>query len=281
MSHPMQLDPEAYWNEQAGPRWIACQSMLDRVLGPVSRSILDHAALRSGERVLDIGCGCGHLCGEVAELVGAGGQVLGLDISRPMVDHARRTIARSQVEFVAGDAQTHELGSARFDVALSRFGVMFFRDSVAAFANIAQALTANGRIAFAVWQPVDRNEWISWPVATIADLLPEDSEPPFGDDDAPGPFRFADPDRIGRVLEEAGFKDVHVAGYAETLVYPGSADEILATVKQVGPLSAAVESLDEETKATAIERVEARIRELHQGGGLGFPGAWWVLTARR
>ena len=255
----MQIDPEAYWNEQAGPRWI----------------------LRPGERVLDIGCGCGSLCQDIAELVGDSGRVVGLDISRPMVDHAQRTIDRPHVAFAAGDAQTYEFDPASFDAALSRFGVMFFRDSVSAFANIARALAPGGRVAFAVWQPIDRNPWITWPVATIADLLPEDSEGPYGDDDAPGPFRFADPDRAKRVLGEAGFNDVDVTGFEETLVYPGSAEEILATVSQVGPLSAALESLDEETTKAALERVTAKIRELHRGGGLGFPGAWWLLTARR
>lgn len=277
----MQGDPEAYWNEQAGPRWIACQSMLDRVLAPVTRSIIETAAPRASERVLDIGCGCGSLCHDVAELVGGSGRVVGLDISRPMVDHARKTSDRSHVDFVAGDAQTHELEPASFDAAISRFGVMFFRDSVAAFGNVARALAPGGRVAFAVWQPIERNPWITWPVATIADLLPEESQGGFGDDDAPGPFRFADPDRARLVLEAAGFTEIGVTGFEETLVYPGTADEILATVTQIGPLSAALESLDEDATATAMERVAAKVRELHQGSGLGFPGAWWILTARR
>jgi SAM-dependent methyltransferase len=281
MSHPMHTDPERYWNEQAGPRWIACQSMLDAIMAPVTRSILEAAGLRAGERVVDIGCGCGSLCLAAAEAVGDSGLALGVDISQPMVDHARTTSDREQLDFVAADAQVHAFEAASFDAAISRFGVMFFRDSVAAFANIARALVPGGRISFAVWQPVERNPWITWPVAAIRDLLPDAPEPPATDDDAPGPFRFADADHARDVLSAAGFGDVDISGVDATMTVRGSHDEILDMVTRVGPLSRALEPLDDGTRAAALDRVETTIGELHDGTGFGLAGAWWILAGRR
>lgn len=275
----MQTDPETYWNEQAGPRWVACQAMMDQIMVPVTRSILETAALRSGDRVVDIGCGCGSLCHSAAELVGAGGRVLGVDISRPMVEHARGASDHAHVDFAVGDAQIHPLEAAAFDAAVSRFGVMFFRDSVAAFTNIAQALEPGGRVAFAVWQHVQRNPWITWPVAAIRDLLPDAPGAP--DADEPGPFRFADADRARAVLTGAGFTDVDIRGVSDTLTVRGTHEEILDMVQRVGPLSRALGALDAETAATALARVTARIHELHDGTGFGLGAAWWILSARR
>lgn len=281
MSTPtMQDDPEAYWNDMAGPRWVAAQAMIDRVLEPVSQAILEAAAVEPGERVIDVGCGSGSLALAVAA---AGGRVTGLDISRPFVDHAaaRARDLGADVDFVLADAQDHDFGAARFDAALSRFGIMFFRDSTAAFANLAGALNPGGRCVFACWQPIDKNPWITWTADAVADLLPDDMPPTVpGGEDQPGPFRFADRDRVTAVLTGAGFADVDLIGFDRDLRIAGSADDVMALVRQIGPLSRIVDALPPDLAERALARVVARIDELHDGDGMSLGGSWWIVRAR-
>lgn len=285
MSTTMQDDPEAYWNEHAGPRWVAAQAALDQVMAPISDSILAAAKLAPGERVADIGCGAGSLSLAAAEAVGPAGQVTAVDISTPLLDHTRARAAAAGValDAVRADAQDYAFAAGSLDAVVSRFGVMFFRNSAAAFANLARALTGEGRCVFACWQAVDTNPWITWPVAAIADMLPEEARGgglPV-DGDAPGPFRFADAARTRAMLEAAGFAAVEIEGHDQALHVRGSTDEIMAMLLQVGPLSRALEALDPAAAEEATARVRARAQAMREADGLRQRGAWWVVSARR
>src|ERR1700722_16858165 len=194
------LDPDgpnaaqiAYWNETAGPSWVAMQDDLDRELRELGLAAMAALAPRAEERLIDIGCGCGATTLELARRVGPGGGVLGVDISAPMLGVARE---RAAAEGLA------QAGFLPVDGAFSRFGVMFFEDPVAAFANIRAAVSPRGRLAFVCWRALAENPWMTVPMAAILPLLP--APPPAQTPGAPGPFAFADRDRLFAILRDAG-----------------------------------------------------------------------------
>jgi SAM-dependent methyltransferase len=197
---------------------------------------MDRLAPAPGETLLDVGCGCGDTSLELARRVGAEGEVLGLDISAPMLDVARRRAKEDGargLEFREADAQTAALPGGR-DAVFSRFGVMFFADPVAAFRNLRRALRPGGRLVFVCWRPLAENLWMRLPAETAAGLVPPAPPPEPG---APGPFAFADPDRVRRILAEAGFAGIEITPHDEAI---GGLD-LEGTVEmsfRVGPLGA-------------------------------------------
>ncbi len=202
-----------YWNATAGQTWARHQAQLDRQIEPLGLEALRALAARPGERVLDVGCGCGQTTLELAERVGAAGAVTGVDISSPMLAIAQaRSVpdGAANPRYLECDAQTADLGQGQYDAVFSRFGVMFFSDPVAAFANLRKALTSAGRLAFVCWRPFSENLWIRAPMEAAQPFLPP--SPPM-DPTAPGPFAFADPDRVRSILSEAGFSDVTLRAF--------------------------------------------------------------------
>ena len=202
----------AYWNSSGGERWVAAQEHTDTMLAPVSKALLDRANLKPGMAVLDIGCGCGAASLEAAGRVGRAGRVLGMDVSRDMLDRAKARLAArgkaggsTPVEFVLADASGYPF-TPFADIAISRFGVMFFGDPAQAFANIAKAIVPGGRLVFACWRGVQENPWMQVPLHAVYDAgIPRMPRP--GPED-PGPFSFADPERVTRILTEAGFSAI-------------------------------------------------------------------------
>ena len=209
--HPAaNADQIAYWNDSAGKRWAALQPRLDIAFAGLTGQILALAAPRPGERVLDVGCGAGATSLALAQSVAPGGSVLGVDVSAVMLARAKARAAADApagLSFVLADASTHALPAAGFDLIFSRFGVMFFDNPVAAFANLRRALAPAGRLAFICWRPMPESTWFQAPVAAARPYLPQ-SPPP--DPLAPGPFAFADPDRVRSVLAEAGFARIAI-----------------------------------------------------------------------
>jgi SAM-dependent methyltransferase len=200
-----------HWNVQAGPTWAKFQVQLDRTVEPLGLEAIRALAPGPGERVMDIGCGGGQTTLELAARVGASGAVTGIDISAPMLEVALRRVApagAAQPEFRQIDAQTGDLGDAAFDAAFSRFGIMFFSDPAAAFGNIRRALKSDGRLAFVCWRPYPENLWMRLPLEAALPFLPP--MPPPGDPTAPGPFAFANPDRIRAILGAGGFQAVTI-----------------------------------------------------------------------
>ena len=157
------------WNGDSGRRWAADADRRDRILAPVADALLAAADPRPGERVLDLGCGCGVTSLAAAQAVGPGGTVTGIDLSAPMLELARdrrNTTALTHIDVVEGDAQSHDLGGP-FDLAIGRFGTMFFADPTAAFTNLAAAMRPGGRLCLATWQPLVANEWLLVPGAAL------------------------------------------------------------------------------------------------------------------
>ncbi len=272
-----------YWNELAAPSWIAQQERLDRLLQPVGERALARAAAAAGEAVLDVGCGCGTSTLALAAAVGTGGRVLGVDVSRPMLEQARARAAQrglSQVRFLEADAQTAELEPAVFDLLFSRFGVMFFADPRAAFANLRSALRPGARVTFACWQALARNPWMTVPLSAVAKHLTLPAPPPPG---APGPFAFADPDRVRGFLEQAGLAEVAFEDLQLPLaVGGGETESAVELLLQVGPVGALLR--DAGAGPELRERVAASLREalvpFASPSGPRLPSAAWLVSAR-
>jgi len=277
-------EQRSYWNEQAGPIWVAQQEQLDLQIGPHGERAIARLAPAPGERLLDLGCGCGATTLALARRVAPGGHVVGLDLSEPMLARARERAAEAglaNLSFRVADVQTAPLDAGAFDAAFSRFGVMFFADPAAAFANVRGALRPGGRLTFACWRPVKENPWVLVPMAAAAPLL---SLPPPAPEGAPGPFAFGDAGRVRRILEQAGFADIAIDG-VELPMTPGGGDLDAAadTLLQVGPLSSALREMNagpalrDQVRGAVRKAFEPFVRD----GRVELGSAIWLVQARR
>jgi len=267
------------WNGATGHTWAELQALTDMQLQPLGGEAMRALEPKPGERVLDIGCGSGETSLELAAAVAPGGSVLGVDISETLLGLARtRAEGRGlPVGFLAADAQTTDFGGERFDAAFSRFGVMFFSDPAAAFANIGAALKPGGRLAFVCWAPIGRNPVMRTAIEAAAPLIPplEPSDPL-----APGPFAFADPERVRTILGTAGYADVHIRLF-ETLVGGWTLDQAMIVAQRIGPLGSVLRQ-NPDLRPTVIEAVAAALaRNQGADGRVRLGAAVWIVTARK
>ncbi|MBO0764863.1 MAG: methyltransferase domain-containing protein, partial [Hyphomicrobiaceae bacterium] len=204
--HKANADQATYWSGAAGLRWIARQETLDIVLEPIQAILSERAAVATGERVIDVGCGCGASSIALARRVGPTGRVTGVDISAPMLARARQQApADLPLEFVLADATVHPFEPGAADLLVSRFGVMFFADPVVSFRNMRNGLRPGGRVTFACWRALDLNPWMHLP---LLEALKHVAAPPRWGPDEPGPFAFAREERVRGILEGAGYSAV-------------------------------------------------------------------------
>lgn len=268
MSNQEQLE---YWNGDAGTQWVAAQEQLDAMLSPLSRQVLEVAAARKDEHVLDIGCGCGTTSMALAENALA---VTGIDISAPMVAHAQRRIARlSNVSVHEADASEWR-GETPFQLAFSRFGVMFFEDSLAAFKNIHANLSADGRLCFICWRLPQDNPWLAVPGAAAAPYLPA---PPA--ETGPGPFAFADEGFTQELLYAAGFCKVSLRLCEAELTLGPDVAAALSFQTRIGPLARVMTELEGDAQRSALDAVAAALRPYQQADGLKLGASCWIVTA--
>jgi SAM-dependent methyltransferase len=231
------------------------------------------------DHVLDIGCGAGQTTRDAARLAAAG-SVLGVDVSAPMIERARRlTIAEGlrNVSFEHADAEVHRFPEVRFDVAISRFGTMFFADPVAAFANIGRAMRPNGRLVIMVWQGHDRNEWS----VSIQRALTGGADVPVASLAGPDPFSLADPTTTERLLETAGFGDAAFTEVHAPVYYGPDVAAALEWVSGFSCVSDILQRLDPGSTARARERLRQVLAEHASEDGVWFGSRAWIVTARR
>jgi len=267
---------QEYWNGPAAERWIAAREALDRSMEGITRAALAMASPRPGERALDLGCGCGTTALLLREQVGPGGWVEGIDVSAPMLEVARGRAAGAGVRFTEADAGTHRFDTA-FDLAFSRFGVMFFSDPVAGFGNIRRALAAGGRLCFVCWRAVVDNPWMTAPVEAVRDLLPP-IEP--GDPDGPGPFALADRARLDGILARAGFTDVRVTAHDDAMYMGETTEAAAAAALRAGPLGRMVAELPGDVIEAIRQRLVAALARFATPHGVAPPAAVWLVDAR-
>jgi len=228
-------DQVEYWNSASGEKWILFQETLDTVFQAVNDRLLVRADPKSGEKVLDVGCGTGATTRDFADKVGPGGRVVGIDISQILLDRAeeRRADTRADhIRYLLADAQTHAFAGNDCDLLTSRFGVMFFADPVAAFANLMTALRPGGRVSIVSWSAMAENPWFEIPRnAAVAALGKPVPKPPT----APGPLAFADRDYVLGIIREAGFADCSAVVEQVHFFFPGTVDEVAALASNIGP----------------------------------------------
>jgi len=266
-----------YWNKTAGLTWAAMQAQLDRQIEPLGARAMEGFAAQPGETVLDIGCGCGQTTLALAERVGGSGGVTGADISQPMLEVARARPAPAggaKPRFVEIDAQTGDLGEGVFDGAFSRFGVMFFADPAAAFANIGRALKPRGRLTFVCWRPFAENLWMRAPAEAAASLLPAMAPP---DPNAPGPYAFSDPVKVWDILAAAGFQAIEIRLF-DAVIGGGTLEEATALALRVGPLGVAMRE-HPHLAAPVAKAVRAALAPHETPRGVLMPAAVWIVRA--
>ncbi|PPQ14430.1 SAM-dependent methyltransferase [Bradyrhizobium sp. AC87j1] len=272
------------WNGQSGERWVAHQAQLDARLAVFGQAAIEAAAPAAGERVLDVGCGTGASTLALAARVGAGGQVLGVDISEPLIARARALAPQdTPALFRVADASSGELPQGAFDILFSRFGVMFFADPTGAFAHMRRALKPGGRVAFVCWRGVAENDWMRLPMGAIKGIVPPMAPP---DPEAPGPFSFGDRGRVARILTAAGFTDIALAPFDVSVPFGEGAtrdaaiDNAVKMTLEVGPLSRALVDQPDDIRARASAAVRAAFAGRAGERSVTINSATWIVTAR-
>lgn len=267
------------WNGDEGRHWVAHRRRYDAMLRRLTPHLLDAADVAAAEHVLDIGCGSGETTCAAARAA-RHGLALGVDLSGALLSEARRRAAQEgvdNVDFEQGDAQLHPFATERYDVVMSRFGVMFFDEPGAAFGNIARALRPDGRLALLCWRDISHNEWI----LTLGGALAAHVELPALDATGPGPFSLADPRRIRELLDGAGFADISVTAIAEPMRFGDDVDDVLGFVRDTALVRELLSDADEETTRKALDAVRAALTPHQSPDGVLLGGAAWLVTARR
>jgi SAM-dependent methyltransferase len=269
------------WNGDDGLHWAQHRDRYDTMLHPHATRLLHAAAIAPGQRVLDIGCGCGETTCRAARQAGPGGGALGVDLSGPMLDEARRRAARellSNVSFEQADVQAFPFEAEAFDVAISRFGVMFFDDPHAAFVRIHQALRPGGRLAFLCWQDVMENDHLVVPFSAIARYVPL---PELGGPGRPGPFSLADPERIRESLADAGFTGISIEPVTEPMWLGTDADDATGFLQENPTARTMLKDADEQTVANVRQALREALATHQTADGVALGSAAWLVTAER
>jgi SAM-dependent methyltransferase len=268
-----------YWTRAGARRWIDNQDILDQLLRPVSARLMAAARAETGECVIDVGCGCGATTIDFGARVAPGGEVLGLDISAPMLERAReRAPANLPLRFALGDAATHKLTPCWADLVVSRFGVMFFSDPARAFANLRHGLRPGGRLAFACWQAAKLNPWMTLPSLEASKHAPP--LPEVGPEDR-GPFSFADEKRVRRVLREAGYDGIALKPHEFDLdiALGRGLDTAVVIALASGLASRILDGQSDAVRAAAAADIRAALARHARGANVPLGAAIWIVTA--
>jgi SAM-dependent methyltransferase len=273
------------WNDTTGKTWARFQVELDRQVGPIGAKAQDalFALLSSSptRRILDVGCGAGDTTMRIAAALGPTDAILGVDLSGPMLEIARsrhRPSSSAAVSFVQADAQVYAFERESLDGLFSRFGVMFFDDPQGAFSNLGRAARSGAPLAFCCWRSLAENPWLSLPV-DAASFVPQ---PPPSEPNAPGPFAFADSERVRRILEAAGWTQVRFEPL-DLAIGGSDLDATAAMFTRVGPLGSALRlcAADDALKARAEAAVREALVAYETPQGVFIDSASWIVTARR
>jgi len=271
-----------FWNSASGDKWVANQEALDKHLSALTDRLFQHTAIQPGERIIDIGCGTGATALRAAAATGPDGAVLGIDLSHPMLGLAR---SRAQAQGAANltleiaDAQSHTFETDAVDLLQSRFGVMFFENPTAAFANLRTALRPGGRLGFVCWGSLTDNPWFYIPrTAAIRHLGEPEATPPR----APGPMAFAETSYVTEILSGAGFQDIEIETETCDLIGASSLSDTAAFALNVGPASRLIKQNDPSpaTIAAISAEIEAELAPYHGANGVRVPARLNFVQAR-
>lgn len=279
--HERNEDQAEYWNGPTGRRWVDRQETQDLLLAPISQLLFDRSHLEVGERVIDIGCGCGATSTELARRVGPTGHVLGVDISAPMLARAReRASLGLKLEFINADATVHQFKDASVDLLFSRFGVMFFADPVLSFGNMHKAVRPGGRLIFACWRESRKNPWMMVPLQEAYKHVPR--LPEVSADD-PGPFSLASEKKIRSILSEAGFSAIATepCDLSLDLAVGKGLEAAVSGAFAIGPVSRAVEGQPSNVLAAVEKSIRTALASVQKGDSVPLGASVWIVAAAR
>jgi SAM-dependent methyltransferase len=269
-----------FWNERGGRQWVRERARYDAMLASCGRRLFEAVALQAGERVLDVGCGNGATTLEAATLIGPEGSVLGVDLSGPMLEEARRRadeVGANRVEFMQLDAQTAALPGP-FDAMISRFGVMFFDDRAKAFENLAQSIGPGGRMCFVCWQEMMKNEWLRVPLLAAVEHVGIPDLPVPG---APGPFSLAESSTIRGLLESVGMTDIAVEEGIDQRLMGRDLDDVMSFFLADEFARRLLDDKDPELVRRAEDAMRDALRPYVGSDGVSLGSAYWIVSAKR
>jgi SAM-dependent methyltransferase len=281
MADPQEIDADqrAFWNGAGGETWVARQAHTDAILTPVTEALLAHAAPRAGERVLDVGCGCGGPTLEFARAVGPTGRVAALDISGPMLAEGRRRAGAAglaNVDWRQADPATTPLDE--FDLLTSAFGVMFFGDPVGAFAHMRSAAGPGARMSFVCWRTLAENPWMEVPMEAVARHLPPRPERP---PNAAGMFALADPEHVCEVLTAAGWAPPRLDALdvdLDVAAGRGLAEAVEPSAR-IGAVNSWLRGQPAEVVSAALASMREALAAHRDGTSVSLPGAMWLVAS--
>lgn len=268
------------WATSEGEHFAANEDRYTKMLAGMGERLIAAADLGPDDRVLDVGCGYGAVTLMAARAVPQG-RAEGLDISESLLRRANKRAAEQGVEnvtFQHGDAQSCSLPGDSFDVAISRLGIMFFEDPHAAFANIRSAVRPGGRLAFVCWKDVSENEHMMVPLRVALEHIPMQD---MGDADALSPFSLADPNRVRDLLEGAGWSEVSLEPFEESMWWGTSAEDVVQFIAGAGRTKVMLQDVDESVALRTADALRDALRPHETADGLFLGGAAWVVTAQR
>jgi|SRR6185295_4641049 len=270
-------DMAAAWNGPSGQAWVDEQQLLDEMFLPIESLLVDAVQQLGARAVLDVGCGSGATTLAVARALGSDGRATGIDISRPLIDmaHERARQRGSAASFVCDDAQTHDFEATSFDLLISRFGVMFFDDPVAAFANLRRATANQGALRFVTFRPIAENPFMTTAERAAGPLL---ANIPPRRPNAPGQFAFSDRDYVLGILAGSGWSHAELAPVDVACSFPVAALERYIT--RLGPVGQALREAGESTRRQVVERISGAFRPFVRDTQVRFVAACWMISAR-
>jgi ubiquinone/menaquinone biosynthesis C-methylase UbiE len=275
-THRANAQQIALWNGCAGRGWVEAQESLDRLFEPFEDLLVEAVAARRARRVLDIGCGTGSTTLGIARSLGGSGTAVGIDVSEPMIALARSRAERESAppRFICADAQTHAFEPASFDMIVSRFGTMFFDDSVRAFGNLHNAAAPGAALHTIVWRRPADNAFMTAAERAAAPFFPQ---MPARRPDEPGQFAFADRERVCAILEKSGWADIDIRPLDVECSLPER--ELNDYISRLGPLGRMLQQLDERARARVVEAVRAAFDPFVHGTEVRFTAACWTIGA--
>lgn len=267
----------ALWNGTAGQAWVDLQALMDSVLAPFEKLLVDAAVRAGAMRVLDVGCGTGGTTLAIAGALGPQAHCTGIDLSAPMISAARDRASThaAAADFICADAQMHAFAPASFDRIVSRFGVMFFDDPTAAFNTLRRAARPGAGLHVISWRDAAENPFMTVAERAAAPLLP--AIPP-RQPDAPGQFAFADRRRVHRLLDAAGWQAIDIQPVDLACTLP--THELERYFTRLGPLGRVLHEADPALRGRIVDVVRAAFQPYVDGETVRFTAACWSVVAQ-
>ena len=274
-------EQKEFWNEHKGDLWVELQPRIDPMLLIFNQKLLDVLNIRPGERALEIGCGTGTTTLKAAKCLGLSGSIHAVDFSRPMIGKAKERAKEASLEnitFVEADAQEYEYPFKEFDLAYSRFGVMFFENPVRAFSRILDAMKPGGRLGYVCWADKNKNAWIYEPAQVAKEFL-ELPKPP--GEDEPGMFSMSREERIRKILDKAGWSDIRVEAFESINTIGKDADDAAEFISKVGPMAQPFSEAGNDLKEKTLEALRSFLKAHEESSGVMLGFCNWIVTASR